>query len=414
MKYYKLNDLCTDIIDCPHSTPEWKNEGIRVVRNFNLKNGNLDFSDGYYVDEETYLDRIKRATPEEEDIIISREAPMGVVAIVPKGLKCCLGQRLVLLKVNKKKVNPIYLLFILMSDFVQTQFRRADATGSIVSNLCIPDLKDIIIPVIEEGQENIAKLLENINEKILLNKRINDNLQQQLKLLYDYWFTQFDFPDENGKPYKSSDGLMLSNDKVSYKVPADWTVCSLFENPLTTIIKPGIDVFKSKNYLATAEVNGTEISTGAVIDYETRESRANMQPTVNSVWFAKMKNSVKHLYLNKEMHELITNSILSTGFCGLQCTEDSFEYVASFIEYSYFETLKDTLAHGATQEAVNNDDLSGIAFVVPPTRVLRLFRESTQSMYSQISRNICENQELTQLRDWLLPMLMNGQATVTD
>ena len=243
---------------------------------------------------------------------------------------------------------------------------------------------------------------------------LNDNLQQQLKLLYDYWFTQFDFPDENRKPYKSSGGLMLSNDKVSYKVPADWTVCSLFENPLTTIIKPGIDVFESKNYLATAEVNGTDISTGAVIDYETRESRANMQPTVNSVWFAKMKNSVKHLYLNKEMQELIANSILSTGFCGLQCTEDSFEYVASFIEYSYFETLKDTLAHGATQEAVNNDDLTGIAFVVPPARILHLFHESSQSMYSQISRNICENQELTQLRDWLLPMLMNDQAMVQD
>lgn len=83
-----------------------------------------------------------------------------------------------------------------------------------------------------------------------------------------------------------------------------------------------------------------------------------MQPTVNSVWFAKMKNSIKHLYLNKEMDELVNNSILSTGFCGLQCSKDTFEYVASFIEHSYFETLKDTLAHGATQEAVNNDDLS--------------------------------------------------------
>lgn len=176
MKYYKLSDLCTNVIDCPHSTPEWKNEGIRVIRNFNLKNGNLDFTDGYFVDEETYHDRIRRAIPEEGDIIISREAPMGVVAIVPKGLKCCLGQRLVLLKVNKQKVNPIYLLFILMSEFAQTQFRRADATGSIVSNLCIPDLKDIIIPVIDEGQENVAELLNNINEKILLNKHINDNL----------------------------------------------------------------------------------------------------------------------------------------------------------------------------------------------------------------------------------------------
>lgn len=242
---------------------------------------------------------------------------------------------------------------------------------------------------------------------------LNDNLQQQLKLLYDYWFTQFDFPEE-GNPYKSSGGLMVSNDKVSYKIPHDWTVADLFENPITAIIKPGIDVFDTKIYLPTSEVNGTDISVGTVIEYATRESRANMQPAINSVWFAKMKNSIKHLYLNKEMQELINNSILSTGFCGLQCTDESFEYVSSFIEHSYFETLKNTLAHGATQEAVNNDDLTGISFIIPSTRVLRLFHERTQSIYSQISKNICENQELTQLRDWLLPMLMNGQATVQD
>lgn len=179
MKYYKLNDLCTDIVDCPHTTPDWKNEGIRVVRNFNLKDGNLDFTDGYFVDEATYLGRTKRAIPEEGDIIISREAPMGVVGIVPKGLKCCLGQRLVLLKVNKGKCDPYYLLNTLMSDFVQTQFKRADATGSIVSNLCIPDLKEIIIPVIESGQEDVARLLEIINKKQLINNAINDNLPYQ-------------------------------------------------------------------------------------------------------------------------------------------------------------------------------------------------------------------------------------------
>ena len=176
MRYYKLHELCADIIDCPHSTPEWKDSGVRVVRNFNLKDGNLDFSDGYFVDEETYQQRIRRAIPEPDDVIISREAPMGVVAIVPKGLKCCLGQRLVLLKIDKSKVNPVYLLHVLMSEFVQTQFRRADATGSIVSNLCIPDLKDIIIPVIEKSQDNVSTLLANINEKILLNNRVNDNL----------------------------------------------------------------------------------------------------------------------------------------------------------------------------------------------------------------------------------------------
>ena len=179
MKYYKLQDLCIDIIDCPHSTPDWKNEGVRVIRNFNLKDGNIDFSDGYFVDEATYAERTKRAVPEEGDIVISREAPMGVVGLVPKGLKCCLGQRLVLLKVNQQKCAPFYLLNMLMSDFVQTQFRRADATGSIVSNLCISNLKEIIIPVIERGQREVAGFLEMINRKYIINNAINDNLEQQ-------------------------------------------------------------------------------------------------------------------------------------------------------------------------------------------------------------------------------------------
>ena len=326
--------------------------------------------------------------------------------------ECATNQQINSITNIKEICNPYYLYYWLCGK-KEYLFSIASVTRTPILSKGTFEGVEIPLPT-RKYQDSVAQVLNAIDRKISLNKNINDNLHQQLKFLYDYWFTQFDFPDENGKPYKSSGGLMLSNDKVSYKVPADWKVYSLFENPLTTIIKPGIDVFESKNYLATAEVDGTEISTGAVIDYENRESRANMQPTVNSIWFAKMKNSVKHLYLNKEMQELITNSILSTGFCGLQCTEENFEYVASFIEHSYFETLKDTLAHGATQEAVNNDDLSGIVFVVPPERILRLFHESTETMYSQISRNICENRELTQLRDWLLPILMNGQATLSD
>jgi type I restriction enzyme S subunit len=414
VKYYKLNDLCTDIVDCPHTTPDWKNEGIRVVRNFNLKDGNLDFTDGYFVDEATYLERTKRAIPEEGDIIISREAPMGVVGIVPKGLKCCLGQRLVLLKVNKGKCDPYYLLNTLMSDFVQTQFKRADATGSIVSNLCIPDLKEIIIPVIESGQEDVARLLEIINKKQLINNAINDNLEQQLMLLYDYWFTQFDFPDNDGNPYQTSGGKVVWNDTLKRNIPENWKVQSVISNCLSSIIKPGVEIFNTKTYLATADVKGTSISTGTIVDYDGRESRANMQPSINSVWFAKMKNSVKHLYLNKEMQPIISSSILSTGFCGLQCNEISFEYIASYVSNAYFEIHKDMLAHGATQEAVNNDDLAGVHIIIPEDTVLRAYHEATQAIYAQISKNICENQELFKLRDWLLPMLMNGQATISD
>lgn len=180
MIFSKLSDLCTDIIDCPHSTPIWKESGIRIIRNFNIRDGLLDFSSGYYVDQETYISRTRRAIPEEGDIVISREAPIGMAAIIPKGLKCCLGQRLVLLKVNKKKCDPYYLLMVLMSEFVQKQFKRADVTGSIVSNLCIPDLKNITIPLIEEGQSSVAHIFKNINNVIILTNKINDNLAAYL------------------------------------------------------------------------------------------------------------------------------------------------------------------------------------------------------------------------------------------
>lgn len=414
-KRIAIKEIC-DVYDGPHATPKKTANGpVYLGIDAITSNGKLNSNSFSYLSEKDFIKWTKRVTPQKDDIVFSYEATLGRYAIIPQDFYGCLGRRLAIVRNKSKNINVKWLYYYFQSPEWKAFIESKIVKGSTVNRISVEDFPSYTVPLIDiKNQDKIVSILSTIDDKIENNNLVNDNLQQQLKLLYDYWFTQFDFPDENGKPYKSSGGLMLSNDKVSYKMPANWTVYSLFENPLTSIIKPGVDMFESKNYLATADVNGTAISTGAVIFYETRESRANMQPTVNSVWFAKMKNSVKHLYLNKEMQKLITNSILSTGFCGLQCTEESFEYVASFIEHSYFEPLKDTLAHGATQEAVNNDDLSGIAFVVPPKRILHLFHESTESIYSQISKNLCENQELTQLREWLLPMLMNGQATIYD
>ena len=254
-----------------------------------------------------------------------------------------------------------------------------------------------------EEQVRIGDLLYKMEMKIRTNNKIND-----------YWFIQFDFPDNNGNPYQISGGKMVWNDTLRRNIPENWKVQSVISNCLSSVIKPGVKIFNTKTYLATADVKGTSISTGTIVDYDGRESRANMQPSINSVWFAKMKNSIKHLYLNKEMQPIISSSILSTGFCGLQCNEISFEYIASYVSNAYFEIHKDMLAHGATQEAVNNDDLAGVHIIIPEDTVLCAYHETTQAIYAQISKNVCENQELVKLRDWLLPMLMNGQATIND
>lgn len=411
MKYYKLNDLCTNIIDCPHSTPQWKSDGIRVVRNFNLNNGNLDFSDGYFVDKDTYLARVRRGAPEEGDIIISREAPMGVVAIVPVGLKCCLGQRLVLLKINKEKINPYYLLFILMSDFVQTQFKRADSTGSIVSNLCIPDLKEILIPVVDDGQENVAEFLKNINEKIQLNKKINDNLQQQLKLLYDYWFTQFEFPDENGNSYKSSGGKMSFNHDLSMNIPYSWSTKKLSE--ICNIIlggTPNTDIPEYWNGTINW-INSGEVAQFPVVKSELKITQAGVDNS--SAKLMPIGTTIVSITGNIRTSILAINTCANQSVVGiLESKYIKFQYIHQFM-IRMIEQFK-VMSTGNCQQHINKGIIEEAIIVIPDSRVLNAYYKVAKPLYDRITKNALENLELTHLRDWLLPMLMNGQVTIAD
>lgn len=226
IKMMPLKQVCSGIIDCPHESPEWLSKGIPVIRNFNLVDGQIDMSDASYVDESTYTKRTRRAVPSAGDIIFSREAPIGNCAIVPADFKCCLGQRLVLLRVNRKICSPEYLLAALLSDFVKTQIFQVEKSGSIVSNFNISDLGDLIIPIIDR-QESVASVSDTLNKKLLLNKNICAELEAMAKTLYDYWFTQFDFPDENGKPYRSSGGEMVWNEQLKCDIPMGWNVGQL-------------------------------------------------------------------------------------------------------------------------------------------------------------------------------------------
>lgn len=342
------------------------------------------------------------------------EGLLGSTAIVPEDGKYLHNQRIGLVTCDESKLLPLFAYYLFMTKSVRIQLERS-ASGTKVKHTSPEKIYDVVVSLPEvEQQKKIATLLYAIEQKESINKRINDNLEQQLRAIYDYWFTQFDFPDENGNPYRSSGGKMVWNDDLKREIPERWSVASILSNPLSTVIKPGVARFDTKTYFATADVNGRNILEGTQISYEGRESRANMQPTVNSVWFAKMKNSIKHLILNNEMKDLIDNSILSTGFLGLQVQENAFEYVASFISSDYFENRKDILAHGATQEAVNNDDLGSLYFVIPDDSTLQSFHNATKGAYAKISGNIVENRKLSKLRDWLLPMLMNGQAIVAN
>ena len=410
-----IKEIC-EVYDGPHATPKKTVDGpVYLGIDAITDDGKINEKEFAHLSEEDYIKWTKRVTPQYGDIVFSYEATLGRYALIPKDFYGCLGRRLAVIRNVSKDIDTLWLYYYFLSpewkQFIQSKIIK----GSTVNRISVEDFPTYTVPNISiKVQRKIANILSKIDEKIALNNNINDNLEQQLMLLYDYWFTQFDFPDNDGNPYQTSGGKMVWNDTLKRNIPENWKVQSVISNCLSSIIKPGVEIFNTKTYLATADVKGTSISTGTIVDYDGRESRANMQPSINSVWFAKMKNSIKHLYLNKEMQPIISSSILSTGFCGLQCNEISFEYIASYVSNAYFEIHKDMLAHGATQEAVNNDDLAGVHIIIPEDTVLRAYHEATQAIYAQISKNICENQELVKLRDWLLPMLMNGQATISD
>ena len=263
-------------------------------------------------------------------------------------------------------------------------------------------------------QKKIWKILNNISEKTNNNNHINNNLEELMKTIYQRWFIEFEFPNEEGEPYKSNGGKLVYNEELKYRIPEKWKVDNCYDTNMFEIIKPGVQLFEIKNYLATGNVEGNNITDGVCVGYDNRESRANMQPLPNSIWFAKMKNSIKHITLSSNSAWFNEKYILSTGFLGIKCKEDTLCYLHCFIYSDYFEKVKDMLAHGATQEAINNEDLKAIKLIVPDKRVLKLFENYTRAIIQNELDVMHESQRLKSLKEFILPLLMNGQINVDD
>ena len=409
-----LEELCTGIIDCPHSTPKWQDKGIPVIRNYNLKDGKIDCANLSFVSEEDYKERVKRAIPEESDIIISREAPMGVVGIVPKGFQCCLGQRLVLLKIDKSKCLPKYLLYTLMSEYVQLQIRRINQTGSIVSNLNISSLRELKIPLHSfEEQKKIANILSSIDDKIQINNQINQELEAMAKTLYDYWFVQFDFPDQNGKPYKSSGGKMVYHPELKREIPEGWGVESVkdFESNIITGKTPSrknSDSFGGKiPFITIGDIRGNTFV------YSTSETLTDLGASEqNNKYLPQDSLCVSCIATVGEIGFTTEPSHTNQQINSIVFEDETNRYYLYFALKNYFENANASAKTGNTFANMNKEDFSGIKIIFPNKEIKNNFHKITETYFSQIKCLQGQNQELTQLRDWLLPMLMNGQVKV--
>lgn len=383
-EFRTIRELCSVVVDCPHSTPKWTANGKIVIRNNNIKHGRIDFSSPSYTDDEHFAQRIKRAKPQPGDIIITREAPIGDVGMIPENTECCLGQRMVLLRANQSVCDNFYLLYSLQSLYVQHQISWSEGTGTTVSNLRIPHLEQIQIPYLPlEQQAKISSVLRALEEKIENNRRLNDNLQQQA-------FSVFD-------------NLIANAENNDYTV-SDYA----FLNPKRTL---------AKNQVARS-IDMSQLSTSGAFP-----SGWEMKPFNGGMRFTNGDTLLARITPCLENGKTAFIDFLDDGEVAFGSTEYIVlapkndtppEMLYCLARYPAFVDYAVKNMNGSSgRQRVSAETVGQYRLPLFDKHSLVLFKEVVSPMFLKMRYNSLENMRLAELRDALLPKLMSGEIDVS-
>ncbi|OBY50364.1 restriction endonuclease subunit S [Haemophilus parainfluenzae] len=338
------------------------------------------------------------------DLLLTSEAPSGQVMIWDSDEKIILSQRLYALRVNDN-FNNKYLKYYIQSEMGQKEIIKNNS-GSTVFGISVKTFDNIIVyHPIKDIQEKIGNLLYTIDKKIALNNQINARLEEMAKTLYDYWFVQFDFPDANGKPYKSSGGEMVFDETLKRKIPKGWEVKSL--NQVADIVMGQSPDGASYNL----EQEGTIFFQGST-DFDWRFPNVR-QYTTSPTRFAQKGDIL--LSVRAPVGDLNIapfECCIGRGLAALRSKSGNNSFL--FYVMKYFKTVFERRnTEGTTFGSITKDDLHSLKLVAPADNVLEKYNEIASKYDEMIFIRSQQNHQLTQLRDFLLPMLMNGQISVT-
>lgn len=314
---------------------------------------------------------------------------MGNVALV-RG-KCATNQQVNSITNIKGDYNPYFIYYWLKGkkDFL---FQQANVTRTPILNKT--DFSNIEIRVPSKSrQDSIAGFLKTIDKKIELNNKINAELETMAKLIYDYWFVQFDFPDADGKPYKSSGGKMIYNETLKREIPEGWGV-ALFGKYNT--VKKGQLITK-----ATVDVGEVKV-VAAGIDYSYLHASSNYNK--NTITISGSGASAGFVNFWRE-------AIFASDCITVRGSDDA----NTILALQYLKLIQGYIfkqARGSAQPHVYPDDISKLNYLVPHKQLVEKYGNRVIPANDKIATNLKENERLAELRDWLLPMLMNGQVTV--
>ncbi|MFT3802816.1 MAG: restriction endonuclease subunit S [Burkholderiaceae bacterium] len=391
----QLRELCSLIADCPHSTPVWTDEGYIVIRNQHIKNGRLDLSSPSFTDAEHFAHRIRRAKPTAGDIVFTREAPMGEVCMIPSGLECCVGQRQVLLRPNPEVVDGRFLLFALQSPQVQHEISWSEGTGSTVSNVRIPVLEALRIPMPSlNTQREIGAVLGALDDRIDLLRQTNGTLESIAQALFKSWFIDFDpvHAKAEGREPEGMDAATAALFPAEFEesalglIPKGWTVARLGEV---------LELAYGKALKATDRRPGCVpvYGSGGVTGYH--DEALVGEPSV----IVGRKGTVGALYWEDRPFFPID----TTFYVKPRTTP---------LTFCFYAMQRLGLEHMNTDAAVpglNRENAYRLDVVRPTGGLLKSFDELVRALRDGVRTNSMRAETLEELRDTLLPRLISGK-----
>lgn len=408
-----------------------ENTGYRYMRLADCGNRKPDISSVPFIDKSIY-EKLKNYKVNKGDVYLSVVGTIGICGIIPYELDGVIltenANKLVIK--NKDILNNEFLYYLLSSSTGQKLMRKG-IVGSIQPKLPIYNIElfEFNLPGIIT-QQKIATILSALDSKIEINNGINAELEAMAKTLYDYWFVQFDFPDKNSKPYKTSGGKMIWNEELKREIPEGWDVAKMADWILTD--KSGDwgkeelegNFTKKVTCIRGADINGLN-------------GLAELKPPVRYIL---EKNSSKILNSHDLIIEISGGSpVQSTGriafitdstikrfenplICSNFCKPISIKNKKLLYNFVYYwKSLYDAgifFGYEGKTSGIKNllfdSFVNSYYTVVPDDKIVDKFYNIMENIQEKKQTTLAENQQLSELRDWLLPMLMNGQVTVGD
>ena len=383
LKKYKLGDLCKFINGRAYLQPELQESGkYKIVRVGNLSGGNNSW---YFSDMELESDKYCN----KGDLLYAWACNFG--PHIWNEDKTIYHYHIWKV-INSDKIDKIYLYYMLK--FMTNSFMGC-VHGSTMLHITKENMEGmevLIHPSLRE-QRDIAKCLSDIDRKIELNHQINATLESMAKQLYDYWFVQFDFPNEEGKPYKSSGGAMVWNEKLKREIPYGWEVVNVSD---IANVRRG-QIITSKE---TSQGDIKVVAAAVTFSYLNGESNR-----------PKNTITVSGSGANAGFINFWREPIFASDCTTVNCNTD-IDTILCLYGLSLFQERLYNLAIGAAQPHVYPAHVANIPTLAIPQNLKQRVSDFFCKSNDVIAANLAEVENLTKLRDELLPLLMNGQATV--